>query len=248
MAAEAPGNGLIRGTVLVTGAARGLGLEFARQYLAAGWRVLACARDTGRSSLADLAAREGEALEVFSLDVRDLDSISNLAASLHGISIDVLLNVAGTMGQDGVSDDYIGMGFGHTSYTDWDDVLRTNVFGPMRLVESLIESVAASRERKIVNLTSVLGSIGSNGLGGLYAYRSSKAALNAITRSMAVDMLPYDITVIALHPGWVRTDMGGANAQVDPVDSVGGMRAVISGVSRNDSGRFLSWNGSEIPW
>lgn len=235
------------GTALITGAARGLGLEFARQYLADGWRVLACVRRPGEAQSLAAEFADGARLEVLPLDVRQAESVSALATRVQQRPIDLLLNVAGTMGLDGQSG-YVGMGFGHTDYSDWEDVLRTNVFGPMRLAESLVEQIAASRERKIVNLTSVLGSIGRNEIGGLYAYRSSKAALNALTRSMAIDLRPRGITVIALHPGWVRTDMGGVEAALDPADSVRGMRSVIARAGPDGSGRFFAHDGSELPW
>ena len=210
--------------------------------------MIGCCRDPGAA--AALAADWGGAsrVQIEPLDVRDAGQVAALVMRLATRPIDVLLNVAGTMGRDGVADDYVGMGFGHTDYGDWLATLEINLFGPLRVAEALVERVAASERRLIVNLTSVLGSIERNTVGGLYAYRSSKAALNAITRSMAIDLAPRGIQVLAIHPGWVRTDKGGPKAALDPADSVRQIRRTLASVKRSMTGRFLAYDGTELPW
>jgi len=122
------------------------------------------------------------------------------------------------------------------------------VLGQARVAEALVEHVAASDQKKIVTLSSELGSVAANKTGGLYAYRSSKAAVNAVMKSMAVDLAPRGIIAVPMHPGWVRTDMGGPKAPLSAGESASGMRRVIAGLTPADSGRFLQWDGKELPW
>jgi NAD(P)-dependent dehydrogenase (short-subunit alcohol dehydrogenase family) len=225
-------------TVLITGANRGLGLEFARQYAADGWRVIACARQADAPALRQLAATGGS-VSTHALDVSDFAAIDALAAELSGTPIDVLLNVAGVMGSKG---------FGATDYAEWSRVLTVNVLAPMKMAEAFVEHVAASEHKKIVTLTSRMGSIGDNTSGGYYAYRSSKAAANAVMKSLALDLAGRGIIAVPIHPGWVRTDMGGPSAPLATPDSAVGMRRVIAGLTAADSGRFLQYEGREIPW
>lgn len=235
-------------TVLVTGASRGLGLEFTRQYLHDGWHVLAACRSPTRR-LEKLGDDFGELLAVHRLDVADDGSIAALGKALQGRAIDVLLNNAGTMGNT----DFAGGGledsaFGRSDADDWMHVFRVNVYAPMKLAETLVENVAASEQKKIVTLSSMLGSMGLNTIGGLYAYRASKAAVNAMMKSMAIDLAKRGIVAAPVHPGWARTDMGGPNADIDPVTSVSGVREVIAGLEAERAGRFWAYDGSELPW
>lgn len=235
-------------TVLVTGASRGLGLEFTRQYLQDNWTVLAACR-APTPELELLAGEVGERLQVLALDVADDDSISALARRLAGRPIDVLLNNAGTMGQaDFAGSGLAGSAFGSSDSDDWMHVFRVNVVAPMRIAEALVENVAASEEKKIVTLTSMLGSMTLNTVGGLYAYRASKAAVNAVMKSMAIDLGKRGISAASVHPGWVRTDMGGAHAEIDAATSVRGVREVIAGLDRDRAGRLWAYDGSELPW
>ena len=234
-------------SVLITGASRGLGLEFVRQYAADGWQVFACARDPDTPPLAAAAALGNVA--VHALDVTDQSAVTALARQLAGTPLDVLLNVAGSMGSRSFASDGLEMQrFGAIDYEDWLRILQVNVLGQTRMAEAFASHVAASEQRKVITLSSMLGSMGLNTRGGLYAYRSSKAAVNAVMKSMAVDLQSKGIIAIPMHPGWVRTDMGGPNATVDPVDSVAGMRRVIAGLTLADSGRFLQYDGVELPW
>jgi NAD(P)-dependent dehydrogenase (short-subunit alcohol dehydrogenase family) len=236
-------------TVLVTGAARGLGLEFVRQYAAEGWRVLACARSPDAPELAAIAAGSGGKVTTHALDVADPASIAALAKSLAGTPIDVLLNNAGTMGaQSFAKNGPTVQRFGYSDYPDWEQMFRINTLAPMRMAEALVDNVAASDRKVIATLTSVVGSIGSNTFGGMYAYRATKAAANAVMRSMGLDLARKAIIAVPLHPGWARTEMGGPNAPVDPVDSVRGMRAVIDGLTKEKAARFWQFDGAEVPW
>ncbi|MDJ0950803.1 MAG: SDR family oxidoreductase [Alphaproteobacteria bacterium] len=225
-------------TVLITGANRGIGLEFARQYAADGWRVLAACRDP--EAAADLKAVDGE-VSVHRLDVTEPDEIAALAGEIGGAPIDLLLNNAGVYGPRSSP-------LGGIDYDAWAETLRVNALAPMRIVEAFVDNVAESAQKKIVAITSKMGSMASNTTGGAYIYRSSKAALNAATRSLTLDLARREISVLLLHPGWVRTDMGGTSADVGVEESVTGMRRVIDRLDGSLSGRFFNYDGSEIPW
>jgi len=138
--------------------------------------------------------------------------------------------------------------FGATDYAEWNRVLAVNLLAPMKMAEAFVEHVASSEQKKIVTLTSVMGSIRDNTSGGYYVYRSSKAAANAVMKSMAVDLKARGIIAVPMHPGWVRTDMGGPSAPVETADSAAGMRKVIESLTLSDSGRFLHFQGKELPW
>lgn len=240
-------------TVLVTGANRGLGLELVRQYAADGWHVIACARDPARApelGAIAAAARAPAHVEVHALDVEDHAAIDALARRLDGRAIDVLINCAGTMGQGSFAAEGLTFGrFGGSDFDDWTRTLRINAIAPMKMAEAFVEHVARSEQKKIVNVTSIIGSIAKNQIGGLYAYRASKAALNAITRSLAIDLArTHGIVATVLHPGWARTDMGGPRADIDATTSVTGMRRVIAGLDREKAGRYWMYDGSELPW
>jgi NAD(P)-dependent dehydrogenase (short-subunit alcohol dehydrogenase family) len=226
--------------VLITGTNRGIGLEFVRQYAVAGWRVIACCRDPLKAeSLNALAAASAGKVAVHALDVGDFGQIERLAAALQGQAIDVLINSAGC---------YPRSSFGSIDYAEWQQAFRINTMAPLRMAECFVEHVAASRLRKLATLSSIMGSIAANDSGGAYLYRTSKTATNMMMKNLAITLKPRDIAVLTLHPGWVQTDMGGANAQITPEVSVAGMRAVIDALSVDSTGRFLSYDGRENPW
>jgi len=229
-------------TVLVTGANRGLGLEFARQYAADGWNVMAGCRDPGSAkALGQLAAASGGKLRVLALDVTDTASVRDSAKSLSGEAIDVLINNAGVGSPK-------GQRLGSLDYAAWARVLDVNTLGPMRVVEAFLDSVAKGGDRKIVTVTSAMGSIADNASGGSYAYRSSKAAVNIVMKSLSIDLAPRGITCVVVHPGWVRTDMGGPGGKIDPPESVAALRRLIAGLKPEDSGRFFNYDGKTYPW
>ncbi|MFZ9871386.1 MAG: SDR family oxidoreductase [Steroidobacteraceae bacterium] len=239
-------------TLLITGASRGLGLELVRQYLADGWVVHAGMRDPAAASgdVKALKKAYDHTLHLQRVDVEDHNSIETLAATISNLAIDVLINSAGTMGHGSFAEQGLQFGkFGSSDYQDWERVFRINVFGPMKMAEAFVEHVARSQQKKIVTLTSILGSIEKNRIGGLYAYRASKAAVNAIMRSMAIDLAKsHGIKATALHPGWVRTDMGGPNADIDAPTSARGMKDLIARLDETMAGRYWMYDGSELPW
>lgn len=225
--------------VLITGAGRGLGLEFARQYADAGWNVIACCRQPKEArALADLDA------EVVKLDVTDARDVTALSKRLAATAIDLFLCNAGVAGARNPA-------LAGTSKADFDAVMRTNVLGPMWLSAALADRIAAGGEGrggKMAYLSSRMGSIGAMSNSGSALYRASKAALNAIVKAVALELSPRGVVAIALHPGWVRTDMGGAGADIEPEASVAGMRTVIERAGARDSGRFFDYTGKELPW
>ena len=225
-------------SVLITGANRGLGLEFTRQYAADGWRVFAACRDPAGAR--DLAAVEGD-VSAETLDVDDGPQVAALANKLSGQPIDVLINNAGIYGPKDVTRDTV-------VYDAWGQVFRTNAMSPLAVSAAFAANVAQGGQKKIITLSSIMGSIAENDSSGDFIYRSSKAAVNAVMKSLAGDLKSEGITVAVLHPGWVRTDMGGPGAAIEAPESVTGMRAVIAGLKESDNGRFLNYDGTEIPW
>ena len=227
--------------VVITGANRGLGLEFCRQYLAGGARVYACSRSPEKASaLLELKQSYGEALEIVPLDVSNPIMLANLPYVIEE-PIDILINNAGIYGPKGLA-------FGEYKPDDWAEVLKVNTIAPMMVVQTLADKVAASQEKKIVLVSSKMGSIADNQSGGSYIYRSSKAAINAVGKSLAIDLAEQGIKVAIVHPGWVQTDMGGANGLIDAKTSITGLCEVIEDLSDSNSGEFFNYDGTLIPW
>ncbi len=234
-------------TVLVTGASRGLGLELVRQYSADGWQVIATARDPARSrDLAAVAAKH-PSVEVHGLDVADFDAIDALAARLDGRAVDVLLNNAGLFGPKARAEQDPRQEFGTVDYRIWSELLRVNTMAPVKMAEAFVAHVARSAQRKIVTITSGVGSI-ANADGRTLAYRSSKAAANMLMRNLSFDLAPRGVVTAAVCPGWVRTRMGGSGATLDVAESIAGVRRVVSALTPVNSGRFWLYDGSQIPW
>jgi NAD(P)-dependent dehydrogenase (short-subunit alcohol dehydrogenase family) len=212
-------------TILVTGAGRGLGRELARQYAAEGWRVIG----TGRGANAE-----------HRLDVADRKQVAALATKLKGTPLDVLFCNAGIVGKR-------GMALGSFDYDSWEEVLRVNLLGAAAVAEAFAGNVAASERKVIALMSSRLGSI-SESSGATLPYATSKAALNMLAKGLAASLAPRGVIVVALSPGWVRTDMGGEGAPLAPEASVRGLRKVIAALGPADSGKFFSHDGSPIPW
>ena len=229
-------------TVVITGANRGLGLEFAAQYSADGWRTMACCREPEKAqALSRLAQGSRGRLTVHPLEVTNPDHVNAFCESLGAGGIDVLINNAGIYGQKGVS-------FGNTDANIWKHTFHTNVIAPFQLMEKLHANLLAGEHRVVANVTSKMGSISDNTSGGSYGYRSSKAALNAAMRAAALDLAGEGFKLVLLHPGWVKTDMGGGQALIDAETSVSRMRAIIAGLEARDNGRFINQDGTTIPW
>jgi NAD(P)-dependent dehydrogenase (short-subunit alcohol dehydrogenase family) len=225
-------------TVLVTGASRGIGLEFARQYAAEGWRVIASCREPAAAPALE-AVRGNVAVE--RLDVNDDRRVRALARKYADAAIDLLINNAGVYGPRGVT-------VGTIDYEAWGQVLRTNAMAPLRVAAAFLPQVARSKKKIVATVTSWMGSIAANRDGGHYLYRSSKAAVNMVMKSFSIDVKDKGVTVVLLHPGWVRTDMGGPDAEIEATESVASMRAVIAGLKKKDTGKFFNYDGSPMPW
>ncbi len=230
-------------TTLITGANRGIGLEFSRQFAADGWCVLACSRHPEKSdSLNKLAAKYPEQITVHALDVADHAQIKRLALALANKSIDLLLNNAG------VYPGPKGCYFGDIDYKAWAYAFLVNTMAPLKMAEAFAPQITRSNQKIIVTITSMMGSVADNSRGGSYIYRSSKSAVNMVVKSLAIDLRSVGIIAVLLHPGWVRTDMGGPSGLISTEQSVSGMRNVISQFSPSDSGKFIAYDGQIIPW
>lgn len=227
-------------SILITGANRGIGLELARRFAAEGWQVEACCRNPAQADELQALARDSE-VQVHRLDVTDAGQVRELAAALEGRPLDILLNNAGLFGPK-------QQGFGQTDAVQWLEVFHVNVVALQKLAEALVENLSGSTHRLIANMGSQLGSIGDNSSGGMYLYRTAKAAVSMLTRCQACDLRERGIAAVVLHPGWVRTRMGGDQAPVAPAESAQGLYDVLTRLTLEDSGRFLTFAGEELPW
>lgn len=233
-------------TILITGANRGIGLEFVKQYAMDEWNVIACCRDPAKAKELQQLAKTHPSVQIATLDVSEDASIHNLASQLKGTSIDVLINNAGVYSgtKESTSTDQT-QAFGHIDSKAWEKVLRINTIAPIMVIQSLMQNL--KKGAKIVNITSIMGSLAMMN-GGLIAYRSSKTALNSSMCAIAADLKDLGLTIVNIHPGWVITDMGGQNADITAQESVTNMRQVIGKLKTKDSGRFLNYDGQTIPW
>ncbi len=229
-------------TVLITGANRGLGLEFCRQYAAAGDRVIACCRQPQQAEALQQLADHYPQLSIHTLDVTDFSQIDTLADTLKDASLDILISNAGVYG------DSQRYAFGQLDYTQWRHTLEVNTLAPVKLAETFLPHLKRAVQPRLVVITSKMGSIGDNSSGGCLLYRSSKAALNAAMKSLAIDLAPENISVLIQHPGWVRTDMGGPNGLINTEQSIAGMRQRIAELNLENSGSFVDYKGEGIPW
>lgn len=225
-------------TYLVTGANRGIGLEFARQILDGGDEVIATARKPEEAK--QLKELTCDALTILPLDVTSQESVDGLAKSVASRTIDVLINNAGISNW---SENIASLDIG-----DVQRVFEVNVKGPIRVTKAVLPMLMKGNDPVIAHITSKMGSIEDNSSGGSYSYRISKAALNMFNKSLSQDDHTSGVTCVVLHPGWVQTDMGGSNARITPSESVAGLLKVIRGLKTGDSGKFYDYAGEEIPW
>jgi len=234
-------------TVLITGANRGLGLEFARQYAADGWETIASTRDIERSKDLKQLASKHPKISVQELDIADEESVEALADELDGTRIDILLHNSGIYPRGGQK-------VGEIDYDGWRVAIETNLFGTMRLTEALLENVAGSEKKLIAAISTSMSSLkgvqgGSVAMAGTsYQYRTSKTALNMAFSILAKELEPRKISVVMIDPGWVKTDMGGPHAQLTPEQSISGIRKVMAGSPMELSGKFVGYDGIARPW
>ncbi len=224
-----------KGTVFVTGANRGMGFEYAKQYKAKGYDVIATARKPDKAEKLNALG-----VTVLQLDVTSADSVANMAEAVGDRAIDILINNAGYFDRADVTLDKV----------DFDTFARTldiNTMGPLRVTQALIDNVLKSKEKKVISMSSGLGSI-SNSTGRWYAYRSSKSALNQVNKILSEEYKESGAIFVVVHPGWVRTDMGGVNATYSPQESISSLISEIAQLDADDNGRFFDLKGKEISW
>lgn len=228
--------------ILVTGANRGLGLGLVKKFLRNNEKVICTTRNISKSKELILCKEKyNDNLEICELDLLDKDSPNILSNFLGGETIDLFINNAGVIGHS-------AQHFKSVSLNHWLEVLKVNLIAPLLITQSIIKNIEKSSERKIYFISSKVGSIEDNKSGGMYIYRSSKTALNQVVKSLSIDLKPLGISVISLHPGWVRTEMGGPNALISVEESVNGMVDVISNTSIINSGQFINYDGTRLPW
>lgn len=225
-------------TVLITGANRGLGLEFAKQYAADGWSVIATCRNP--IGVGELAEIEGD-VAVYGLDVNNPPSLERFVADLDGRAIDVLINNAGVYGPKGITAKDV-------TAEDWMPVMQTNMMAPLFMARAMLDNVTKGDRKLIVNISSVMASIEKGSAGSEYIYRSSKAALNMVMACYAQEIADTGVAVVMFHPGWVQTDMGGPTATLTPTESITALRASIEILGADDNGKFMNYDGTPMPW
>jgi NAD(P)-dependent dehydrogenase (short-subunit alcohol dehydrogenase family) len=227
--------------VFITGTTRGIGLELVRQFLEAGSKVFATARHPESDALQSLKAVHGDELQLLTLDVTNSSEIETAVTSLAGHPVNLLINNAGLF--QSRSDDAESL-----ATETWLQEFHVNAIAPFMVTRALRGNLAAAEDALVAMISSKMGSMSDNTSGGAYSYRSSKAALNAVTVCLAQDLAGDGTRVVALHPGWVRTDMGGANAPVDASQSASGLRKVMIGIDETQNGGFFDHTGATIPW
>ena len=228
--------------VFITGTNRGLGLELVKQYLNRGEKVFATCRDSSKSvELESLRKSADGNLEIIELNLFSDESINQVSKAIDDQPIDLFINNAGMMGTRNIP-------LGAVSGSIWAEVFRVNTIAPLLLAQALLANIEKGQEKKMIFISSRVGSIQENSGGSMYSYRSSKTALNQVVKSLSVDLFDSNICAVALHPGWVLTDMGGPNALIDVKTSVSGMISVIEKLLLSDTGKFFNYDRSHIYW
>ena len=228
-------------TLLITGANRGIGLELCNQYLSEGWEVHACCRKPKKAKALNELADKHKQLSIHELEVTNYKQMDALKKALKGRPVDILINNAGVHAL-GASQ------FGKTDDKAWEEAVAVNLISPMKMMEHFVENIAMSEKKIIASMSSKMGSMDDNTSGGAYAYRATKAALNAVMVSAAHDLRHLDITALILHPGWVRTDMGGPHGEISVEESCTMLRKILGECDITDSGKFFDIDGTVIPW
>ena len=228
-------------SILITGTNRGIGLEFVKHYIKNNEKVIATCRN--RNSAKDLLELENTTnnLSLVELDVSNPNSINNFTSKIAGLPIDTFISNAGVSGPKNIE-------FGNFDAKEWLDVFNINTIAPLIITQKILKNLRLGKDKKLVFISSKVGSIEDNTSGGMYIYRTSKTALNQVIKSLSIDLKEENFIVVALHPGWVQTDMGGPNALIDTKTSVRGMTEAIDNLTSKNSGKFYNYDGSAIPW
>ena len=237
-------------TVLITGANRGIGLEFSRQYADDGWTVIACCRDPdgeGAEDLRAIASSSDGRVSIEAMDMLDHGSIDAVAKKYAGTAIDVLINNAGIIGPVPIQDHLDAQHFGTIDYEVWDQVIRTNTFAPIKMAEVFLDNVLAGDEKKIITLSSTVGSFQED-ITPAFCYCTSKTAVTKAVQLMSEVLREKGVMAMAFCPGHVKTRMGVGGATVEIPDSVTGMRGMIAGFTMADTGTYKRFNGDTIAW
>lgn len=226
-------------TVLITGANRGIGLALSRRFAEGGYRVVACCRDPQTAESLN-AISGGGLISVSQLDVADDRSVSDFCSSLGQQAIDVLINNAGVMGGD-------RQGLADMDYAAWRNAMEVNTFAPFRMTAALRDNLARAARPRVITISSQMGALSRKSKGSV-AYRSSKAAVNKVMQVLALELQSEGIIACPVHPGWVRTDMGGSDADISVDESADGIFNLIQKLTTEHSGRFWTWKGEEHLW
>ena len=225
--------------ILITGTSKGIGLEFVRQYLSLQNKITAITRKKSQE-LTNLA-EQFDSLSIIEADIASLQGMQQIASSLNGQPIDILVLNAGVYHR-------LDPNQPERNIEKWQESFFLNCISPITLTQLLRNNLEASEQATVVGITSKMGSLGDNRSGGSYIYRTSKAALNAALKSLSHDLKALEIPVLILHPGWVKTDMGGPHALINTQESVQGMRAMIDQATVENTGSFYAFDGERLPW
>jgi len=228
--------------ILITGANRGIGLEMVKYGMEQGWRIFACCRNPHNAeSLFNVAKLSNGQISVHIADMMELSTLQALSYELRNDPIDILVNNAGIYGSDKNT-------FGGVDVDSWMQAFKINSIAPLKMVEAFSEQLFMGKRKLVACMSSKMGSMADNGYGNSYIYRSSKAALNAVVKSLSIDLKDKGLISVALHPGWVKTEMGGPNAEITTRECVEKIFNNLATLSIQDSGRFIDIDGSDIPW
>ena len=234
-------------TVMVTGANRGIGYEHVAQYAQKKWKVIACTRQPEKAiDLLQLQDKYGANFIIEELEVTNHNQVDDLSQKYSNTAIDILINNAGTGGPDGMPGAMDYQKIDNMNYQIWRDILEVNLLAPFKVATSFHKQISISDKKTLIMMSSDLGSVSQNTFGGLYSYRASKSGLNIVAKGMSNEW--KDIIVVALAPGWCRTYLGGAEAEIDPMDSVEDQQKMFESLTESDSGKFLDRFGNEVPW
>lgn len=225
-------------TVLITGASRGIGLELTNKFLELNYKVIATYRNKPSTELEKLQSYKN--LSLIELEVTDEISINKLKGYLQGIKVDILINNAGIIGPENQSVDGI-------TQQDWLNTFAINSIAPLMISRAVLNNMESAINPRIITISSQMGAINRDNV-GMYAYRSSKAAVNKVMKVLALELKEKSIAVCLIHPGWVKTDMGGENADISATQSASGIVNIAQGLTMENTGKFFTWEGSEHVW